>query len=122
VNGPLIAVVLFGLAALGGLFLAALRFKEKDLPLPVALVHGAVAASGLVTLLVSVLRSGDPTKGLLPIALGLFVVAALGGFVLFSFHLRKKLLPIPLMLIHALVAVAGYACLLFAVFGKPPTT
>lgn len=116
-NGPMISVVLFGIAALGGLFLAALRFMKKDLPMPVALVHGGVAAGALVTLLVSVVDRPDPEKGLAPIALGLFVVAALGGFVLFSFHLRKKLLPIPLMLIHAVVAVAGYACLLLSVFG-----
>lgn len=116
-TGPVIAVILFGLAALGGAFLALLRFQEKELPMPVALVHGGVAASALVTLLVSIVRSPEPTRGLAPVALVLFVVAALGGFVLFSFHLRKKPLPIPLMLVHAVVAVAGYVCLLLGVFG-----
>lgn len=115
---PMIAVILFGVAALGGAFLAALRFAEKPLPMPVAGVHGLVAASGLATLLISVLRSPEPLHGLAPIALGLFVVAALGGFVLFSYHLRSRPLPIPLMLVHALVAVGGYGCLLGSVFGK----
>lgn len=116
-TGPVIAVILFGIAALGGGFLAALRFQDKELPMPLALVHGGVAAAALVTLLVSVVRSPEPTAGLAPVALVLFVVAALGGFALFSFHLRKKPLPIPLVLVHAVVAVAGYACLLLGVFG-----
>jgi hypothetical protein len=121
-NGPMIAVILFGIAALGGAFLAALRFMKKDLPLPVAFVHGGVAAGALTTLGVSVVQAGGPLTGLQPIALGLFVIAALGGFVLFSFHLRKKLLPIPLMLVHAVVAVAAYGCLLMSVFGHVKTT
>jgi hypothetical protein len=51
------------------------------------------------------------------VALGLFIVAALGGFGLFSFHLRKKDLPIPLVLVHAVVAVAGFLSLVAAVAG-----
>jgi hypothetical protein len=114
----MIAVILFGLAALGGVYLASLRLRERELPLPIALVHGGVAAAGLVALLVSVVGGSAPTGALAPAALGLFVVAALGGFGLFSFHLRKKPLPIPLMIVHALVAVSAYGCLLFAVFGQ----
>ncbi len=117
-NGPVAAVILFGIAALGGVFLAILRFLKKDLPMPVALVHGGVAASGLVTLTTTVVNQPGGPAGLAPIALGVLVVAALGGFVLFSFHVRKKLIPIPLLLVHALVAVAGYACLLASVFGS----
>jgi hypothetical protein len=113
-NAPMISVGLFGLSALGGAFLAALRFRGKDLPMPIALVHGAVAASGLGLLGFDVTETGlGGTKAL---ALAILVVAALGGFVLFSFHLRKKPLPIPLLLIHALVAVAGFATLCAHVF------
>ena len=44
----------------------------------------------------------------------LFLVAALGGFGLFSFHLRKLALPIWIMVVHALVAVLAFVILLVA--------
>ena len=113
-NAPMISVGLFAVSALGGAFLAALRFRGKDLPMPVALIHGGVAASGLGTLGYAVAETG--LGGTQALALAILVVAALGGFVLFSFHLRKKPIPIPLMLIHAVVAVAGFATLCAHVF------
>jgi hypothetical protein len=112
----IVAIVLFGIAALGGAFLAVLRFQKKPLPLGVAVLHGILAASGLVVLLTSVISAAS-TGSLPKVALGLFIVAALGGFGLFSFHLRKKDLPIPLVLVHAVVAVAGFLSLVAAVAG-----
>jgi hypothetical protein len=108
-----IALILFGIAALGGLLLVFLRVSNKPLPLPLALVHGALAATGIALLAASVLGSGGPERARL--ALGLFVLAALGGFVLFSFHLRKKQLPMGVVMVHALVALAAFLILLGAV-------
>ena len=104
------ALILFGVAALGGLLLVYLRVTGKPLPLPLALVHGAVAATGLVLLAIAVFGAGAHEQARL--ALGLFVVAALGGFVLFSFHLRKKQLPMGIIMVHALVAIAAFLILL----------
>lgn len=114
-TGSMVSVVLFGLAALGGVALAGMRLKNKELPMPLALTHGAVAATALVFLLVAVLRG--ETTGIGTAALVVFVVAALGGFYLFSFHLRKKPIPVPAMLLHGLAAVAAYALLLLGVLG-----
>jgi hypothetical protein len=111
----LIATVLFAIAALGGAFLAALRFQKKDLPFPVAILHGLLAASGLVALLLAVMNGSATGAG--KIALGLFVVAALGGFFLFSLYLRKRELPIPVVLIHAIVALVAFAILVIGVLG-----
>ena len=61
-----------------------------------ALVHGALAATGLVLLTVAALGAGGPQQA--RVALELFVVAALGGFVLFSFHLRKNSPSVKLLL------------------------
>ncbi len=110
----LIAVGLFAVAAVGGLILATLHFKKRDLPLPLALIHGLFGAAGLVTVLLFVLQTGTSSKAAL--ALVLFVAAALGGFYLFSFHLRKKALPSAVVVIHALVAVSAFAILLMATF------
>jgi len=108
-----VAIVLFALAATGGLLLAYLRINNKPLPMPLALVHGAAAAAGLVALLLAVL--GGTATGEARIALGIFVAAALGGFALFSFHVRKQPLPIPLVVVHGLAAVAAFVLLLLAV-------
>jgi hypothetical protein len=50
-------------------------------------------------------------------AIGAFVVAALGGFGLFTlFHLRNRLLPIWMMLAHGAVGVTGIVLLLLAIY------
>lgn len=106
-----IALILFALAAAGGLVLALQRFSGKPVPsLPLALMHGTAAASGLIALIVFVAGGGGP--GSVKVALGLVVLAALGGSYLFSRHLRNLALPIPLVIVHALVAVAGFLTLL----------
>lgn len=53
--------------------------------------------------------SGD---GRLTAALGLLVVAALGGFYLASIHVKGSIAPKNVVLIHAGVAVAGFLTLL----------
>jgi hypothetical protein len=103
---------LFGLTALGGAGLLMLRLKGGNPPIGLALVHGTVGAASLVTLIVAVLGGAS---GRAVTALVLFVLAALGGFVLLSIHLKKRLLPIPLILGHALVAASGFVALLSAV-------
>jgi hypothetical protein len=110
-----IAAVLFAAAALGGLALAGLRLSGRELPpLWLAIVHGLAAATGLIMLIVAVIGSAASAQARW--ALGLFVVAALGGFALFSFHLRGRALPVPLVVIHGLVAVIGFVVLLLGIF------
>lgn len=106
-----IALVLFGIAALGGLALAALRFANRPLPMPLALLHGLLAASGLAALALAVVN-GAP--GGARTALVVFLLAALGGFFLFALHLKKRALPIPVVLVHGLAAVAAFVVLALA--------
>jgi hypothetical protein len=47
-------------------------------------------------------------------ALGLFVVAALGGFYLASVHLHGAVAPKGVVVLHAGIAVAGFLALLSA--------
>jgi hypothetical protein len=107
------AAIVLGVAALGGLTLAGMRLSGRPRPPTwMALGHGAVAAAGLGLLIYAAVgTAGIP--GLAQIALGVFVLAALGGAVLFfGFHLREQALPIPLVLGHGLVAVTAYVLLL----------
>ena len=111
------AVILFAIAALGGIVLALIRLSGKPLPpMWLALVHGAVAAAGLIALILAVVAPGVASGA--RIALGIFVLAAIGGFVLFSFHLRDRALPIPLVAIHGLAAVVAFTFLLVAFLGQ----
>jgi hypothetical protein len=114
-----IAIVLFAVAAVVGLSMAVAHFRGQTPPkLAVALLHGLFAASGLVVLLIGVMQLGAGGKP--AIALGLFLVAALGGFTLLSFHLRGRALPNGLIIGHAVLAVAGFLTLLAAVFLVSP--
>ena len=112
-----IAAVLFGLAAVGGLTMATIVLRGAPRPPTwMALGHGAIGAAGLVTLILAAIDPGIPR--LAQVALGMFVLAALGGLTLFGlFHLKGRPLPIPFVLGHGLLAASAFGLLLFAVFG-----
>ena len=106
----MLSVIVLGLAALGGIALVALRLRGGNPPLGFASVHGVAAAVGLILLAIEASEAGF--EGRIAVALLVLVLAALGGFVLLSFHLRGKLLPLALVLGHGLIALSGYAVLL----------
>ncbi|MGH9941962.1 MAG: hypothetical protein ACRD9R_06340 [Pyrinomonadaceae bacterium] len=110
-----LAAVLFAIAALGGVVMAVMRLSGRELPpMGLAIVHGVVAAAGLIALILVVVGGAASTQA--TIALIGFVIAALGGFYLFSFHLRRQALPIPVVIIHGLVAVISFVVLLVGIF------
>ena len=84
------AAIVLGLTALGGLALAGIRLSGTPRPPTwMALGHGAVAAVGLALLIYAAISPGIP--GLAQIALGVFVLAALGGAGIFvGFHLKER--------------------------------
>ena len=109
------AAVLLAVAALGGVVMAAMRFGGRELPpMALAIVHGLFAASGLVALILFVLNSTAST--LASVALVGFVIAALGGFMLFAYHLRGKALPVNYVVVHGAGAVVSFVLLLAAIF------
>ena len=110
-----IPVLVFAVAALVGLTMAVAVFKGRFPPASSAVVHGVLAASGLVLLTIAVYMHG--VTGAPKWALGVFLVAALGGFVLAGFHARKKNLPAGLVGGHAVIAVIGFLLLLGAALG-----
>ncbi len=111
------AAIVLALAAMGGLTLAAIRLRGAPWPpMWLAHVHGLVAATGVALLIYAAATAGIP--GLAQVALGLFILAALGGATLFvAFHRLSKPLPIPFVIGHGLIAVTGYVLLLLSYFG-----
>jgi len=104
-------IAIFAVAAVVGLTMAIAAFQGKFPPVPSAILHGVFAAAGLVLLLVAVLVKG--ATGVALWALGFFLVAALGGFLMaLGFHARRKPLPKGLVAGHAVLAVIGFLLLL----------
>ncbi len=107
------AVLIFAIAAVGGVVLATSVLKGRLAPWAVSIAHALLGATGLVLLILAVLQGAG--AGRATAALGLLVVAALGGFYLASIHLRGAIAPKAVVFVHAGVAVAGFLTLLTAV-------
>lgn len=110
-----IALLVFAIAALGGLVLAAHVLRGRFAPWAVSLLHAALGATGIGLLLWVVMNGIGPASA--TAALCLFALAALGGFYLASLHLRRKLPPKAVVFIHASVAVIGFLTLVAGVLG-----
>lgn len=109
------SIVLFGLAALGGVYLAIQHLQGARPPFGLGIVHGLIAAAALVLLLLAVVK-GSPGS-LVVYALGLFIVVALGGFGLFYYRVQDRSLPQGLVYVHGGAAVVAYLMLLYGHYG-----
>jgi hypothetical protein len=111
-----VACGLIVLTALGGVVMAAIRFSGKrNPPVWLAMLHGLLAGSGVTVLAYAVFAGDVPAAA--GWALGLFLVAALGGITLFlAYEWKRVLLPAWLVGVHALAAVLGFLLLLVAAF------
>src|SRR6185503_1323521 len=104
------AIGLFLAAALFGIYMALRVFRGVVPPWAAVIVHGLLAASGLLVLLYSVFTGAQSMAVI--VGAVLLVVAALGGFFMFSYHLRKAVPPKGIVVVHALAAVIGVLALL----------
>jgi len=106
----LTSIILFAVAAVFGLTLIIPLLQNKSVSKSRAVTHGLFAAVALVILIIFSINSetGSPVASIV-----LFVIAALGGFVLFSKHLKNgNPGPKGLALVHAGAAVVGFLILL----------
>ena len=103
------ALMLLGVAALGGLVMAGMRFSGRDRPPSwLAMLHGLLAAAGLTLLVYAALVLG--VSGMAKLGTLILVLAALGGLYLnLGFHDKQLPLPKGIVIVHALIAVVGVA-------------
>jgi hypothetical protein len=106
------SIIIFAIAAVLGLTIIIRLLKGKPTIKPVVFLHGGVAATALVILIIYAINNAmSPTASIV-----IFVIAALGGFILLANDLRKKPGPKALAVIHALAAVTAFIILLLFTF------
>lgn len=110
------SIVLFLLAASGGLLMAILRFTGHPRPPSwLAMGHGLLAGAGVTLLIYAAVVFGIPTMAM--VGLVILLIAAAGGAAMnLLFHSKQLPLPIPLMLVHATAAVTAVILLLISAF------
>lgn len=108
----LTALALFVAAAFGGITLLYIKETGKELPYWLAGLHGVLAASGVILLTIAIMA--NPGKIMAMAALGIFILAALGGAYLLSLHLRKQPQPLPFIIGHGVIALIGIGLLIIA--------
>lgn len=104
-------LIIFVIAAIGGLVLASFVLRGQFAPWLVGGLHALIGAAGLVLLVLLLVNEGTENTRLVA-AFSLLLVAALVGFGLGALHLRKQLPPKVVVLAHAGFAVAGVVTLL----------
>jgi len=106
------ALIVFAVAAVGGLALASFVLRGRLAPWALSVLHAALGAVGLLLLIYTAVTAGIARAALT--ALIILVVAALGGFYLASIHLRSVVAPKTVVFVHAGLAVIGLLTLLGA--------
>lgn len=109
-----LAFVIFVIVFLGGLLLAYRHFQADDVPLALAMGHGAGGVLGLVILYFAASSLGTTS---LWVAFWLYVLAALGGCSLTVYgRFIGDGAPKAMILGHGLVAVLGCTALTLGVY------
>jgi hypothetical protein len=109
------SIILLLLAAVFGLYMASRVFSDILPPWGAVILHGLLAAAGLLVLLYALYVGMQAA----PLAVGavLLVIAALGGFFMFGYQLRNLTPPKGIVVVHALLAVLGVLSLLGSALG-----
>lgn len=109
------AIGFFSLAAILGMLLISYVLRSKETPKAVAFLHGGLAATGIVLLLIYTFgHAPAPLASLI-----LFIIAALGGFMLIYKDLTHKPVPSWLAVVHGSTAIIGFVFLLVFAFNAP---
>lgn len=106
-------IILFAIAAILGTILFSRLMQNRETPKTVVYMHGLVAAIGLILLIIVYANSGNST---LLTSLLIFIIAALGGFVMFGRDMAGRSIQKWIPMVHALAAVTAFVILLVVAF------
>lgn len=106
-----VALVLFALTIIGGIYLLTYILEEKNTPKGVAIIHGTAGALAILSLLIAAFF-----YHVLFYILIIFIAAAIGGGFLFYLDLCGKKIPKFLAVGHGALALIGFIILAVVVF------
>ena len=110
------AVVIFAVAAAGGLLMAGIRFFANiNPPAWLAMGHGLLAAAGLTLGIYASFTSDVPGSAMAGIVF-LLLAAAGGAFLNLGYQWKQRLIPATFVIGHASLAVIGFVLLAKAAF------
>lgn len=109
------AVVLISLAVLLGLYLISFVLRKKIPPKGVAIIHGSLAVLGIAILIIYALTTQEHHKHWDSIVI--FLVAAAGGFYLFSKDIRHLKIPTWVAVVHGSIGLFGLGWILYHITG-----
>lgn len=104
----LILTILFAIAILLGGYLLFYLINNKNTPKGVVIIHGSIAGTGLILLLIFSFY----TSYYFLFSFVIFLMAAMGGFYMFYRDLTGKSLPKWLAVGHGMIALIGFASLI----------
>ena len=108
------AAGLLGIAAIGGLVMAVMRFRGAERPPTVILMaHGLLAAAALTLLIYAAATVGLPSLALVATVI-FVVVAVVGAWLNLNYHSKGLAIPKTPIVVHGIAAVLGYVLLLFS--------
>lgn len=106
----ILAVVLFLVAALFGLYILTYILKNNPTPKGAVFTHGPIAATALVLMIIYAAMGHADTRLITSIVL--FILAALGGLTMFVIDMKNKPIPKMIAVIHPIVAVIALLTLI----------
>jgi hypothetical protein len=105
-------ISILGLSALFGMYLLSLILRNKATPTGIAMIHGLLAATGVILLIIQYFKN---SPGLLATII-ILVLAASGGAILVYRDVTGKTVPKWAAVGHGITAVIGFVTLLVFAF------
>lgn len=99
------AIILISLAVVLGGYLLSFVLQEKNPPKAIVIIHGTLAALGIIVLLIYALTTDQPHKHW--DSLIIFLLAATGGIYLVSRDIRHKDVPKWVAILHGGIGLTG---------------
>lgn len=106
------AIAILGMTAIIGMYLLSLVLRSKTTPTGIAVLHGLLAVTAVILLIVYCVRNTTgPRESII-----VFLIAATGGIIMGYRDITGKSVPKWLAIVHGLIAIVGFILLLCFAF------
>ena len=107
-----VAIAILGMTAILGMYLLSLVLRSKTTPNAVAIIHGLLAVTAIILLVVYSLGHETEIWEIIIVLL----IAATGGIIMGYRDITGQSVPKWLAIVHGLIAVVGFILLLYFAF------